>query len=407
MKVGSLFTGVGGIDLGLERSGHTIVWQVERDKQARSILRKHWPDTPIYDDVQTVGGTDGGAGRTILEDVDLICGGFPCQDLSVAGNRRGLAGEKSQLWHEFHRILEELRPKYCLVENVPGLLSSNQGRDMEVVLKGLEDLGYQWQYRVLNSQYFGVPQRRRRVFIVGYLGGGCQPQVLLEREGLSWHPATSREEGQGSTRESGDRSAGGGEARSFQWQASPQQTMSITENTPYLSTTKVPAVYRASGFSSYKEDTVATTLRANQQKQTDTDLVLPRIFTQNSRDEVRYVNGDGQLTGALAAHPGVKQQNYVTTYHPLAPTLFASGAGTERVASAGSEAQFIVGNRPRRLTPRECERLQGFPDDWTRFADTGEEIADGPRYRMMGNAVTVNVAEFIGSQLKQVEDIDG
>ena len=378
MKVGSLFTGVGGIDLGLERSGHTIVWQVERDKQARSILRKHWPDTPIYDDVQTVGGTDGGAGRTILEDVDVICGGFPCQDLSVAGNRRGLAGEKSQLWHEFHRILEELRPKYCLVENVPGLLSSNQGRDMEVVLKGLEGLGYQWQYRVLNSQYFGVPQRRRRVFIVGYLGGGCQPQVLLEREGLSWHPATSREEGQGSTRESGDRSAGGGEARSFQWQASPQQTMSITENTPYLSTTKVPAVYQAS-----------------------------RIFTQNSRDEVRYVNGDGQLTGALAAHPGVKQQNYVTTYHRLAPTLFASGAGTERVASAGSEAQFIVGNRPRRLTPRECERLQGFPDDWTRFADTEEEIADGPRYRMMGNAVTVNVAEFIGSQLKQVEDIDG
>tara|TARA_R110000824_G_scaffold7001_2_gene32102 strand:+ start:8366 stop:8794 length:429 start_codon:yes stop_codon:yes gene_type:complete len=142
--------------------------------------------------------------------------------------------------------------------------------------------------------------------------------------------------------------------------------MSITETTPYLSTTKVPAVYRASGFSSYKEDTVATTLRANQQKQTDTDLVLSRIFTQNSRDEVRYINGDGQLVGALAAHPGVKQQT-------------------------------------RRLTPRECERLQGFPDDWTRFADTGKEVADGPRYRMMGNAVTVNVAEFIGAQLKQVE----
>jgi site-specific DNA-cytosine methylase len=183
--------------------------------------------------------------------------------------------------------------------------------------------------------------------------------------------------------------------------------MSITENTPYLSTTKVPAVYRASGFSSYKEDTVATTLRANQQKQTDTDLVLPRIFTQNSRDEVRYVNGDGQLTGALAAHPGVKQQNYVTTHSDIAPTLNASGAGTSRPGGQGAEPGFYVGERPRRLTPRECERLQGFPDDWTRFADTGEEIADGPRYRMMGNAVTVNVAEFIGSQLKQVEDIDG
>mgnify|MGYP003671801505 FL=1 len=184
MKVGSLFSGVGGFDLGLERSGHEIVWQVEYDKQARSILRKHWPDVKIYNDVQQVGGKDGEAGRDVLEEVDLICGGVPCQDLSVAGHRRGLDGSKSGLWYEFHRILEECRPKYCLVENVPGLFSSNKGRDMEVLVRGLEELGYQWQYRILDSQYFGVPQRRRRVFIVGYLGEGCAPQVLLESESL-------------------------------------------------------------------------------------------------------------------------------------------------------------------------------------------------------------------------------
>jgi DNA (cytosine-5)-methyltransferase 1 len=442
MKVGSLFSGVGGFDLGLERSGHEIVWQVEYDKQARSILRKHWPDVKIYNDVQQVGGKDGEAGRDVLEEVDLICGGFPCQDLSVAGHRRGLDGSKSGLWYEFHRILEECRPKYCLVENVPGLFSSNKGRDMEVLVRGLEELGYQWQYRILDSQHFGVPQRRRRVFIVGYLGDGCQSQVLLESESLPWHPAQSREEGQNSAGDAGCSDEEGGRT-----------------------------LYRGEGFSSYREDDLAAPLRASQSKQADTDLVVarctgyakykmedemkassplrarhneatdlvvPRIFQQNTRDEVRYMNGDGQLAGALPAQPGSKQQNYiafqpgnltrkaganpstevfptlgaatlgdqaphVATHQQVAPTLNSSGAGTSRPGGQGAEPGFYISsNAPRRLTPRECERLQGFPDDWTRWTDTGQEMADGPRYRMMGNAVTVNVAEFIGAQLKSV-----
>ena len=446
MKVGSLFSGVGGFDLGLERSGHEIVWQVEYDKQARSILRKHWPDVKIYNDVQQVGGKDGEAGRDVLEEVDLICGGFPCQDLSVAGHRRGLDGSKSGLWYEFHRILEECRPKYCLVENVPGLFSSNKGRDMEVLVRGLEELGYQWQYRILDSQYFGVPQRRRRVFIVGYLGEGCAPQVLLESESLPWHPATSREEGQGSARDAGCSDEDSGRT-----------------------------LYRGEGFSSYREDDLAAPLRASQSKQADTDLVVarctgyakykmedemkassplrarhneatdlvvPRIFQQNTRDEVRYMNGDGQLAGALPAQPGSKQQNYiafqpgnltrkaganpssevfptlgaatlgdqaphVATHQKVAPTLNSSGAGTSRPGGQGAEPGFYISSdAPRRLTPRECERLQGFPDDWTRLDDTGKEMADGPRYRMMGNAVTVNVAEFIGAQLKWAEETD-
>ena len=446
MEVGSLFSGVGGFDLGLERSGHEIVWQVEYDKQARSILRKHWPDVKIYNDVQQVGGKDGEAGRDVLEEVDLICGGFPCQDLSVAGHRRGLDGSKSGLWYEFHRILEECRPKYCLVENVPGLFSSNKGRDMEVLVRGLEELGYQWQYRILDSQYFGVPQRRRRVFIVGYLGEGCQHQVLLESESLPWHPATSREEGQGSARDAGCSDEDSGRT-----------------------------LYRGEGFSSYREDDLAAPLRASQAKQADTDLVVarctgyakykmedemkassplrarhneatdlvvPRIFQQNTRDEVRYMNGDGQLAGALPAQPGSKQQNYiafqpgnltrkaganpssevfptlgaatlgdqaphVATHQRVAPTLNSSGAGTSRPGGQGAEPGFYISSdAPRRLTPRECERLQGFPDDWTRLDDTGNEMADGPRYRMMGNAVTVNVAEFIGAQLKWAEETD-
>ena len=416
MKVGSLFSGVGGFDLGLERSGHEIVWQVEYDKQARSILRKHWPDVKMYNDVQQVGGKDGEAGRDVLEEVDLICGGFPCQDLSVAGHRRGLDGSKSGLWYEFYRILKECRPKYCLVENVPGLFSSNKGRDMEVLVRGLEELGYQWQYRILDSQYFGVPQRRRRVFIVGYLGEGCQPQVLLESESLPWHPATSREEGQGSAGDAGCSDEDSGREQ---------------------------VVARCTGYAKYKmEDEMKASSPLRARHNEATDLVVPRIFQQNTRDEVRYMNGDGQLAGALPAQPGSKQQNYiafqpgnltrkaganpssevfptlgaatlgdqaphVATHQKVAPTLNSSGAGTSRPGGQGAEPGFYISSdAPRRLTPRECERLQGFPDDWTRLDDTGKEMADGPRYRMMGNAVTVNVAEFIGAQLKWAEETD-
>ena len=409
MKVGSLFSGVGGFDLGLERSGHEIVWQVEYDKQARSILRKHWPDVKIYNDVQQVGGKDGEAGRDVLEEVDLICGGFPCQDLSVAGHRRGLDGSKSGLWYEFHRILEECRPKYCLVENVPGLFSSNKGRDMEVLVRGLEELGYQWQYRILDSQYFGVPQRRRRVFIVGYLGEGCAPQVLLESESLPWHPATSREEGQGSARDAGCSDEDSGRT-----------------------------LYRGEGFSSYREDDLAAPLRASQAKQADTDLVVARCTgyakykmedemkassplraRHNEATDLVVAFQPGNLTRKAGANPSSEvfptlgaatlgdQAPHVATHQRVAPTLNSSGAGTSRPGGQGAEPGFYISSdAPRRLTPRECERLQGFPDDWTRLDDTGKEMADGPRYRMMGNAVTVNVAEFIGAQLKWAEETD-
>ena len=465
MKVGSLFSGVGGFDLGLERSGHEIVWQVEYDKQARSILRKHWPDVKIYNDVQQVGGKDGEAGRDVLEEVDLICGGFPCQDLSVAGHRRGLDGSKSGLWYEFHRILEECRPKYCLVENVPGLFSSNKGRDMEVLVRGLEELGYQWQYRILDSQHFGVPQRRRRVFIVGYLGEGCQPQVLLESESLPWHPATSRQEGQGSAT-TAPRSDGEGrlhwyerhdqDGRVTDLTGKPTQTIGANADNgcdlPLVLEEQTDLVVaRCTGYAKYKmEDEMKASSPLRARHNEATDLVVPRIFQQNTRDEVRYMNGDGQLAGALPAQPGSKQQNYiafqpgdqkpvvldrssfnsgfnfdrdpgieesettptligrgphaVATHQKVIPTLASSAAGVSRVGGQGAEPGFYIsGDAPRRLTPRECERLQGFPDDWTRWTDTGKEMADGPRYRMMGNAVTVNVAEFIGAQLKWVE----
>jgi DNA-cytosine methyltransferase len=157
--VGSLFSGIGGLDLGLERAGWEVRWQVEIDPFCRKVLGRHWPDIKKYGDIREVNPDE-------LEPVDLVCGGFPCQDLSVAGKRAGVAGERSGLFWEVVRIADEVRPSWLVLENVPGLLSSNEGRDMETVLNAIEELGYIVDCDIMDAQYFGVAQRRRRVFIV-------------------------------------------------------------------------------------------------------------------------------------------------------------------------------------------------------------------------------------------------
>jgi len=170
-----------------------IKWQVEIDDYCARVLEKHWPNVRRYRDVKEVGVHN-------LEPVELICGGFPCQDVSVAGKRAGLAGERSGLWSEFHRVIAELQPRWVVIENVPGLLSSNNGQDMGAILGALAELGYGWAYRVLDAQYFGVAQRRRRVFIVGCLGdAGCAAQVLFESESCERDTPPSRETGEGTS----------------------------------------------------------------------------------------------------------------------------------------------------------------------------------------------------------------
>lgn len=272
MTVGSLFSGIGGIDLGLERAGMKVVWQVENNEFCRKALRKHWPGVKLYGDIRELQGNE-------LDPADLICGGFPCQDLSVAGKRAGLAGERSGLFYEFTRIIDGLAPRWVLIENVPGLLSSNGGRDMGAVLGTLAEFGYGYAYRVLDAQYFGVAQQRRRVFIVGCFGDATSAaKVLFEPESC----------------------AGG----------APQN--------------------KATG----------------------------RVFS----------------------------------------TLLASRAGTSCVGGMRGETGYLIWDRAknavRRPTPVECERLQGFPDGWT--AIDGENTPDSPRYKAIGNAVCVNVAEWIG-----------
>ena len=164
LTFGSLFAGIGGIDLGLERAGMTCKWQVEMDDYATRVLKKHWPDVPRYRDVRDVGAAN-------LERVDLICGGFPCQDVSLAGKRAGLEGKRTTLWSEFARIIRELEPRWVLAENVPGLRSSDNGRFFGNILRDLAESGYDAEWDCIPAAAVGAPHRRDRVFIMAYPQG--------------------------------------------------------------------------------------------------------------------------------------------------------------------------------------------------------------------------------------------
>jgi DNA (cytosine-5)-methyltransferase 1 len=214
MKVLSLFSGVGGFDLGLERAGMETVFQCEWDKHATKILERHWPDVPRWDDVSTL------TGKHILAHapvIDIVAWGSPCQDLSVAGKRAGLEGSRSGLFHEGIRIIKELRketnnvyPRISLWENVYGALNSNKGADFGVILDEMAEAGSLVQeWRVLDAQYFGVPQRRRRVFLVSVFdtatAARCPDPLLPVSESMQRDTPTSgtpRQEPTGTTTQS-------------------------------------------------------------------------------------------------------------------------------------------------------------------------------------------------------------
>lgn len=188
----SLFAGIGGFDLAFQRAGVDVVAAVEIDESARTVLARRFPDTARFPDVTKVTGDELRAAGFVPER-GIITAGFPCQDLSVAGRRAGLGGARSGLWWHVVRLLAETTPRWFVGENVPGLLSSNGGRDFGAVLGSLAQLGYGVAYRVLDAQHFGVPQRRKRVFIVGHLGEplGAAAQVLLEPESSGGDSAAS------------------------------------------------------------------------------------------------------------------------------------------------------------------------------------------------------------------------
>lgn len=207
----SLFAGVGGFDLALERNGIDVVASVEIDKAAQKILARHFPKSKLFSDVKEVTG-----GQLIEAGFDpangIVVGGFPCQDVSVAGRRAGLTRSdgthtRSGLFWEVVRILDETKAQTFILENVPGLLSSNSGRDFGTVIGALDELGYGVSWRILDAQYFGVPQRRRRVFIVGCLGDGQRSgEILAISEGRVGYLAKGEQKRKAIARETFDSS---------------------------------------------------------------------------------------------------------------------------------------------------------------------------------------------------------
>jgi DNA (cytosine-5)-methyltransferase 1 len=405
MRFGSLFSGIGGFDLGLERAGMECAWQCEIDDKCRGVLKRHWPEVQVYDDVRSIGRG--------VETVDLVCGGFPCQDLSVAGRRAGLAGERSGLWHEFARVLAEVRPEWCVIENVPGLLSSNKGRDFAVVLQGLVELGYRVAWRVLDAQYYGLAQRRKRVFVIGYLGDGRAAEVLFEREGVPRNPPSRRAAGQDATPilEACARTGSGGSGRNGGGIGDSGDPM-FTLQSGHQHAVAKPLGSRTGGMrmdldndTYVTEAGVAACLNARDAKGPDSDtkpghLIVAHALTSEGADASE--DGTGRGTPLVFDSTQVTSRgNYSAPKagdpcHPL-----AAGAHPPAVAFVQNTRDVLEGVRGvstvRRLTPTECERLQGFPDSWT-----GGQ-ADGPRYRQLGNAVAVPVAAWIGRRIMEVD----
>ena len=341
-----LFAGIGGFSLGMEAAGMETVGFVENDKHCQTVLKRHWPEVPIWGDIHDFRGRDlrepasrgaidpvlsadhdrrretgtglpGGTGEQPTDPlrggtdghpgVDVLTGGFPCTDYSVAGKRAGLAGDRGALWWELHRIVAECRPTWVVGENVPGLLSSNNGDDFRTIVGSLVQLGYGVSWAVLDSQFWGVAQRRRRVFIVGHSGGQPRPEILALSEGLFGYPPPSREEG--------------------------------------------PAV------------------------------------------AARVGDSLGEISGALETRPGDRErpEGLVVPATAYALTSREHKGVSKRESATTLMADLTV----RRLTPVECARLQGFDDDWN------DHLSDTQRYRQYGNAVTVNVTEWIGRRIME------
>jgi DNA (cytosine-5)-methyltransferase 1 len=387
MKFLSLFSGIGGFDLAFQKAGMENVGMCEIDKPCKAILNRHFPDVIIHNDVKEISNATYQKGS-----IDLICGGFPCQDLSIAGKRAGLAGERSGLWFEFARIIDEIEPKWVVIENVPGLLSSNKGKDFATVIQWLAERGYGVSWRVFDAQYFGVAQRRRRVFIIGSFGNGCSAEVLFEREGLPGNTPPGR-----------------------------------TERKEIAGTLDGKSTSSNRGSQGNETEFITATLRGFghgcQGQHNDTNSVIAYNIQHNDGGEHRrkdrpngglYVNeteqsltvGSTDLT-ACNAHGGpgrmdFESETFVLHDQPIIAwdrqqitnKTNRSTMRSEYAHTLNNAGQMMVGIR--RLTPTECERLQGFPDGWTDWL-----ASDSTRYRQLGNAVAVPVVEWIGKRIME------
>jgi DNA (cytosine-5)-methyltransferase 1 len=484
MIFGTVCSGIGAPEAAWKPLGWRCAFMSEIEPFPRAVLAHHYPGVPLHGDFTTINAGD-------YEPIDLLCGGTPCQSFSVAGLRGGMADERGNLALEYLRLADRLRPRWLVWENVPGVLSSNGGRDFGAFLGGLGELGYGFAYRSLDAQHFGLAQRRLRVFVVGYLGDWRPAAaVLFEPASLRGHPAPRREAGErvarpiaaGSPRGSGYRNdadtADSLIAQAFDILGTPATTgaratdlhTALRARAPggsEASTTTVVAAFggnntagpidvatalnashTASGRQDFETETfIATTLHARDgAKGVDSDCT-DTLFAHTLCGKGFDASEDGTGRGVpLVAQPlragrqysdmgdgtanvvpvafgwqnSASQGDSVSMHHT--PTLDKSktpavfgidsehngrldmmGTLKARAGTNNLRAAASIGAAVRRLTPRECERLQGFPDDFTLVPYRKSMAADGPRYKALGNSMAVPVMAWIGRRIAMVE----
>lgn len=391
-----------------------------------AVLKHRFPNTPNYGSL-----TEYQSWPLQPGSIDLLVGGTPCQSFSVAGLRKGLADPRGNLALVFLGLADKLKPRWIVWENVPGVLSSGGGRDFGSFLGALEQLGYGWAYRVLDAQYFGVPQRRRRVFVVASLGGrDAAASVLLKPESVCWHPAPRRKKGKEVATDAG----AGVEAGRGCWldggQVSQTLDAVLQKGQSMPEKNRFPAVLQPMPF------------RKSKRAQTETDhetwVEADASNTLNNFDlgdtrtthavveQQVYENhpNDSRITGPLDVAPTVVSRfgtgggnvplvnNEPITFQPgnlrrEAGADPSTVATTTLKASMGDQMPHIAtAMAVRRLTPVECERLQGFPDNWSQIPWKGkpaDQCPDGPRYKCAGNSMAVPVMRWIGEQIARVE----
>jgi len=444
MKYGSVCSGIEAASVAWHNLGWEPQWFSEIEQFPSEVLKHRFPAVPNLGDMTTINQNPIADERPI----DLLVGGTPCQSFSVAGLRKGLADPRGNLMLTFLSIADKFRPKWVVWENVPGVLSSNGGRDFGTFLGALGELGYGFAYRVLDAQHFGVAQRRRRVFVVGYLGDWrVAAAVLFESESLQGNTKPSRKKGkeitsnaEGSVGEAGDVSCAGGNLSptvTSKWKTGygGPSGSNETGNMVYAPTVIDRAAFNQGENAQY-EPRIET-------GETMSSLVAkgPHAVAQPMAVDWRTAQVDQGITQTLktdlAKMSGpciaVDTYNYTTNDHTtqtirsqsdtehigavLQPMAFDwQSGGDMRGMNLQEKTQLQRCQTPavmhsmaiRRLTPKECERLQGFPDDWTKIPyrnKDADQCPDGPRYKACGNSMAVPVMRWIGERINLIESM--
>jgi DNA (cytosine-5)-methyltransferase 1 len=379
----SVCSGVEAASVAWHPLGWKAVGYAEIEPFPSAVLAHHYPNVPNLGDMTKYKEWNIGTER-----LDLLVGGTPCQAFSVAGLRQGLADPRGNLTLVYTGILDQYKPKWFVWENVPGVLSSNGGRDFGSFLGAVAELGYGFAYRVLDAQYFrGTPQRRRRVFVVGHLGSWeLAAKALFEQDCLSRHLETGRNK---------------------------RKSSSSTPSGSFGSNDQSGVTFNRQSHSQYGTDPLASTVKARDYKQF-TDLVVYETHPADSRVKEmgdvcqtvtsRWGTGGGNvpLVSAYSIREDAKANTFSATELDVTPALQAL-----RPSVQSHHAQTFIANQMavRRLTPIECERLQGFPDDYTNIPWRNKsESPDSLRYKAMGNSMAVPCMNWIGQRIQQVED---